>query len=356
MMSVCNNTYAIRRWKGAYYLQENNRKRWVYGDLLLTHEGLRCILIKDERNKEATTLDFTLRFTDISQLMKAKSMFIYDAIVLLIGTTQHWLSSLQNRDAVYNILEHFWKDRLTPKTEAKKPIPQMDRTKRGQEMLKLAADSESTLSNAATILHRQGEQLDQAASNMFDLHNDLDVAENLVSGLESWVGRWSVPGLKYTSESLEIIQREDIPDFVEIPVLFTSHKRPSDFLARRGVCRVSKEGITIMDDHQCLIQHYQPRYVSMLRILSPWEMIISKYMIGQPDVAYTLVSVQLLELLKALEPQYRRQIQYDNPPSEIDTQILAKRCEAQQQMQRRSSKGESLGRMKHVFLLSVYSW
>ena len=46
---------------------------------------------------------------------------------------------------------------------------------------------------------------------MFDLNDDLDVAEKFISGFESWVGHWRLPKSTHSNEPIEIIDSRAVP-------------------------------------------------------------------------------------------------------------------------------------------------
>ncbi|GFO25680.1 synaptosomal-associated protein 47, partial [Plakobranchus ocellatus] len=46
-----------------------------------------------------------------------------------------------------------------------------------------------------------------------------------------------------------------------------------------------------------IIHHFKWSEVSRVRAVSPWEILVTQYLIGQPDLSYNIVSVQLPRIL-----------------------------------------------------------
>ena len=41
-------------------------------------------------------------------------------------------------------------------------------------------------------------------------------------------------------------------------------------------------------------------------------------MLGEPDISYSIISTQLLDVIKLVDSKYRTKIQYDDPPEFVE--------------------------------------
>lgn len=309
-----SSQYPICKWEASYYNED--QREWLYGELLVSQTALRFVAPADAKlNKSLTEAYLKLiSYGVITEIKKLTSSFVYSCVTVFTGKQQHWFSSLPKRGNVFNVVMHFWRNTLIPEVkvtggEIQKP------TTLGQKMLQVAADSEKTLQSAGEQLQIQGEQLDHATGVMYDLHSDLDVAEHLMSGLESWMGRWKMPKQPIPIEPLEIINARAVPKVTEVSVIYSnSVARNEQTDVKNGSVRILKEGVTIIDDKGIPVFHYCPKDISLIKVISPWEIVISKYQIGEPDITYIFISSNMMEIIQALEPGYRQKIQYEDPP------------------------------------------
>ncbi len=146
------NPSVVKKWTASYYMTE--KRRWLYGTLSITSpNSIQFTTAEDGRNK-GVKHDLTLRFDQFTEIKKASSTIVFSCIVIVTGSAQHWFSSLYNRDVVYNVLEHFWRERLIPSQS--RQIRTSEKTKLGQDMIRIVRDSEKTLQSAAEQLSHQG--------------------------------------------------------------------------------------------------------------------------------------------------------------------------------------------------------
>ncbi|XP_019635834.1 PREDICTED: synaptosomal-associated protein 47-like [Branchiostoma belcheri] len=304
MASVVFRPYPIYQWKASYY--QDSLRKWVYnGTLTVTAEA---IVFHDDPSNTV----ITIHFEDITAVKRRTSMLVFSAVTIATPDEIHWFSSLANPMSVYKTLEHFWRERLIPiKRSHSKEIAQSSEvtSKLGQEMLSLMYDSYDTLGAAADELLHQGEQLDDVYRTVSDINQDLDVAETVISGLESWMGRWKAPGKK----SRKFAQDKELDwkaTFVEYSILYAK-KEKDHYLP--GSLTVSKESLDIKDSKMKLLQSYSLREVSSIVASSPWRATIRKNMIGQPDVVYHISSAKMPLILQALDHVIGPKIEYEEP-------------------------------------------
>ncbi|XP_078588734.1 synaptosomal-associated protein 47-like [Branchiostoma floridae x Branchiostoma japonicum] len=304
MASAVFRPYPICEWKASYY--QDSLRKWVYnGTLTVTAEA---IIFHDTPSNTVTTI----HFEDITEVKRRTSMLIFSAVTVTTPDEIHWFSSLANPMSVYKTLEHFWRERLIPtkRSQSRELLQSSEVTsKLGQEMLSLMYDSYDTLGAAADELLHQGEQLDDVYRTVGDINQDLDVAETVISGLESWMGRWKAPGKK-TRKFAQDTEFDWKATFVEYSILYA--KKEKDHYVP-GSLTVSKETIDIKDSKQKLLQSYSLREISSIVASSPWRATIRKNMIGQPDVVFHISSAKMPLILQALDHVIGPKIEYEEP-------------------------------------------
>lgn len=306
--------YPIKEWLTSYYVDSS--KRWVVGQLILTEKGLVFMKSAESKPKIKNLTLMRLDFDKMGEIKKKSSSLVFGAVVIImIDGACHWFSSLKDRKSVFNTLLHFWKYRLVTAGadyHRNKTLSQ-DQTNLGKAILKVAYDSESTLEKAATSLHHQGEQLDGAIGNMCDIHNDLDVTDHMLSGLEQWLGRWCMPNERPHAVPV-FVSDKDRPDVQVYDVIYTKVFAKDPGRESPGSLMITSEGLTIHGANQDIVQYYKWKDISRVKVLSPWEFIVSKFLIGQPDLSYSVTATKMVEILSRLEKRSRK-IEYDSPPS-----------------------------------------
>lgn len=102
----------VQTWPCSYYLELE--KRWVPGRLSLTPLSLK---FTTDKTRE-TLVSFPL--SGINEIKKEASHFIFSSITILERDhSKHWFSSLQpSRNAVFSIIEHFWRELLLSESGA----------------------------------------------------------------------------------------------------------------------------------------------------------------------------------------------------------------------------------------------
>lgn len=166
---VMNEVIRIHTWPCSYYI--NSEKRWISGKLCLTP-----ISVRFTADKSGEVLaDFHL--SGISEIKKESSNFIFSSLTVLEKSTKHWFSSLQpNRNVVFNILEHFWREQLLS-SEGAAAGAVCPQTSKGQELTGLLAGSQKRLEDTAKVLEHQGEQFDNIMKGLDKIESEMDVAD-----------------------------------------------------------------------------------------------------------------------------------------------------------------------------------
>lgn len=302
----------ICKWTVSLY--DDKTRKWNYGTLAIVAEDI--VFKPNECGVHDNGL--VIPFEDIIDVKKSTTGLVFGAVYILTKTNKKiWFSSLSDRGDVYRALRHFWQSRLLfQKNTGEIKIAKESQTKMGQKLLGIVTESEKSLSTAAVQLHSQGRQLDNAAVTMLDLHNDLDVAERLVDDIDSWFGRWRLPDQYQTIDPV-IVNKTDIPDIFEYEVLLT--KLETNRVNRRqvGNLRISKDGLTILNEKMRTEFHFRWTDVSQIRVVTPWEMMVLQYQIGKPDLVYSLVSANMVAILRLLDKCAKYKLKYDTPPERV---------------------------------------
>lgn len=118
-----------------------------------------------------TLVSFPL--SSVVEIKKEASHFVFSSITILENSgLKHWFSSLQpSRNAVFSIIEHFWRELLLSPPEAALPVT------KGKQLTGLMACSQKRLEETARVLHHQGEQLDSITRGLDKMESDLDMAD-----------------------------------------------------------------------------------------------------------------------------------------------------------------------------------
>ncbi|XP_061185777.1 synaptosomal-associated protein 47-like [Saccostrea echinata] len=299
--SSTHETYTIKSWPCSYY--DNSSRRWIYGTLFIMGNGIR--FTTDHEN----TLD--ILYSDIVQVKKCMTGLIFRAMVLdTKNGTKHWFSSFSDIYIVVQFISFFLRSKLLQKKNASTQDKTIEgRTEMGQNLLSVAIDSETTLRNAAETLVTQGHQFDSAMATMMDLHSDLDVTENLLSGLESWLGRWSLPE-EYKSNDPLVVSDADLSMEVDYEILYTKLE-PNKLNAQNlGIFRVAQDGIYLMTEKQKLVHCFKWKDVSRVRVVSLWEITVTQFQIGKADISYSLVFTSVYSVLGILDKRLRSKVEY----------------------------------------------
>ncbi|OWF40926.1 Synaptosomal-associated protein 47 [Mizuhopecten yessoensis] len=319
----------VREWEVQFY-QEQTRK-WLTGMLSVTVER---IIFQDKNSQ----FNMICMYGDFAEVKKTTTGIIFSAIVIITKDgKKHWFSSLPNREDIFNVMQYFLRSNVTFSDQGNKgKTLGMGRTEMGHKLLKVAYDSHKTLSASAEIMSSQGEQIDSTLTAMTDIHNDLDIAESLTSGMESWTGKWRIPNVYQTVDPI-IVHQRDIPNISDYEILYTKMETNKTTTQKLGLLRIAPEGMFILSEKQKLIHHFKWSDISRVRVLSPCEVLVTRFLIGQPDLSYGVVCTSLLGFLEFLERKMRSKIEYV-------TSGFVRQPEERGHPQAKITKGELLSR------------
>ncbi|XP_059551807.1 synaptosomal-associated protein 47 isoform X2 [Myotis daubentonii] len=299
----------VHTWPCSYYLELE--KRWVPGKLWLTSLSLKFLTDK--------TGDFLVSFplADIIEIKKEASHFIFSSVTILEkGHVKHWFSSLQpNRNVVFHIIEHFWRELLLSQPGGAVEASSSRMTK-GKELTGLMACSQKRLEDAARVLHYQGEQLDSITSSLDNMESDLDVADRLLKELEShswWpfsFKLWKMPSDTNSRggssmASTKALGKEGI--VIRIPAVISqgteSHVKP-------GRLTILVSGLEIHDSNSLLLHRFEREDVDDIKVHTHYEVSIRQRFIGKPDITFRLISAKMPEVVPILEMQFSKKIEF----------------------------------------------
>lgn len=163
--SQMSREVCVHSWPCSCYFEPE--KRWVPGTLSLTSHSLR--FATDQTGEPL--LSFPL--SSVIEIKKEACPFVFSSITILEkDRVKHWFSSLQpSRNALFSIIEHFWRELLLSPADAPLPLT------KGKQLTGLMACSQQRLEETARVLQHQGEQLGSIARGLDKMDSDLDVAD-----------------------------------------------------------------------------------------------------------------------------------------------------------------------------------
>ncbi|NP_001095790.1 synaptosomal-associated protein 47 [Bos taurus] len=298
----------VQTWPCSYYLELE--KRWVPGRLSLTSLSLKFMTDKTRE----TLVSFPL--SSIIEIKKEASHFIFSSITILERDhSKHWFSSLQpSRNAVFSVIEHFWRELLLSESGAAAEAASSSMTK-GKELTCLMACTQKRLEDTARVLHHQGEQLDGISRGLDKMESDLDVADRLLTELESpswWPFSsklWKTPSEtkpKWDASMADskAFGKEGI--VIQVPAVISqrteSHVKP-------GRLTVLVSGLEIYNSDSLLMHRFEREDVDDIKVHTPYEISICQRFIGKPDISYRLISAKMPEVIPILEVQFSKKIE-----------------------------------------------
>ncbi|XP_036595218.1 synaptosomal-associated protein 47 [Trichosurus vulpecula] len=319
-----NRDICIHTWPCSYYLEPE--KRWIPGKLSLT-----SVLLKFLADKNGELL-VSFPLSSISEIKKESSHFIFSSITVLEKEhIKHWFSSFQpSRNVVFNIIEHFWRELLLSQPGAQASSPQMTK---GKELTGLMASSQKRLEDTAKVLHHQGEQFDNIMKGLDKIESDMDVADRLLTELESpswWpfsTKLWKSPSEPKPKESTSVSSSEAFGKsgvIIKIPAIIS---QSTELHAKPGRFTVLVSGLEISDSNSQLLHRFEREDVDDIKVHTPYEISIRQRFIGKPDTAYRLLSAKMPQVIQILEVQFSKKIEFledammfqstrDSPPAE----------------------------------------
>ncbi|XP_025310695.1 synaptosomal-associated protein 47 isoform X2 [Canis lupus dingo] len=293
----------VHSWPCSYYLEPE--KRWVPGKLSLTSRSLRFMTDKTGE----TLVSFPL--SSVVEIKKEASHFVFSSITILENSgLKHWFSSLQpSRNAVFSIIEHFWRELLLSPPEAALPVT------KGKQLTGLMACSQKRLEETARVLHHQGEQLDSITRGLDKMESDLDMADRLLTELESpswWPFSsklWKMPAETNPKESTSMASPKVLGEegvVVRIPAVISQGNASH---VKAGSLTILVSGLEIHDSCSLLMHRFEREDIDDIKVHTPYEISIRQRFIGRPDIAYRLISAKMSEAIPILEVQFSKKME-----------------------------------------------
>ncbi|KAK7944499.1 hypothetical protein WMY93_000227 [Mugilogobius chulae] len=274
---------AIHSWPGSYYL--NNEKRWESGVLSLTRTMVRFV---SNQSKESLA---GFRLSRIVDIKMETSSFIFSTLTVLEeGNVKHWFE-----------------------TRGAESQPS-----KGRQLINLVAGAQKRLEDTGRVLSHQGEQFDNMMQGLEKMDSDLDVADKLLSELESpsWWPFGKLPWKQQQEAKAEDAvgqppQRLRRPNrgsvrnrvISSIPAVVS---KGADSDLKPGCLLVLVSSVEVRDTNCTLLHRFERSEVDEIRVHSPYEITVRQRFIGRPDVCFRLLSAKMPEALTVLEMQYKR--------------------------------------------------
>ncbi|XP_032421523.1 synaptosomal-associated protein 47 isoform X2 [Xiphophorus hellerii] len=302
----------IHSWPGSYYI--NSEKRWESGTLSLTRTMVR---FTSSQSKECLA---SFRLSSVMEMKMESSSFIFSTLTVLEeGNIKHWFGSLKpNRVVVFNVLEHFWRERLlSPTSEARGAE---GHPSKGRELISLVAGAQRRLEDTGRVLSHQGEQFDNMMQGLEKIDSDLGVADKLLSELESpsW---WPFGKLPWKTQ-----QEAKAEDAAKAAAAISTGKVSSrskviasipavvskggDSDLKPGCLLVLVSSLEVRDTNCHLLHRFERNEIDEIRVHSPYEITIRQRFIGKPDICYRFLSAKMPEAMSVLEMQYKKKIEF----------------------------------------------
>uniref|UniRef100_A0A1A7Y8S7 Synaptosomal-associated protein 47 n=1 Tax=Iconisemion striatum TaxID=60296 RepID=A0A1A7Y8S7_9TELE len=302
----------IHSWPGSYYI--NNEKRWESGTLSLSRTMVRFV---SNLSKDCLV---SFRLSCIMEIKMESSSFIFSTLTVLEeGNVKHWFGSLKpNRVVVYNVLEHFWRERLlSPTSEAQGAECQISK---GRELINLVTGAQRRLEDTGRVLSQQGEQFDNMMQGLEKIDSDLGVADKLLSELESppW---WPFGKLPWRAQ-----QEAKAEDAARAAAVLSAGKgssrnkvitsipavvsRGGDSDLKPGCLLVLVSSLEVRDTNCQLLHKFERNEIDEIRVCNPYEITVRQRFIGKPDICYRFLSAKMPEALSVLEMQYKKKVEF----------------------------------------------
>ncbi|XP_068605427.1 synaptosomal-associated protein 47 [Brachionichthys hirsutus] len=304
----------IYSWPGSYYI--NSAKRWENGTLSLTRTVVRFV---SNQSKESLA---SFPLSRIMEIKMESSSFIFSTLTVLEeGNVKHWFGSLQpNRVVVFNVLEHFWRERLLHRSSGARGAE--SQPSKGRQLMHLVAGAQRRLGDAGRVLNHQGEQFDEMMQGLEKIDSDLGVADKFLSELESpsWWPFGKLPWKTQQEAKAEDAARAAAVAaavagkgstrnkvITSIPAVVTKG-RDSDL--KPGCLLVLVSSLELRDTNCQLLHRFERNEIDEVRVLSPYEITVKQRFIGKPDVCYRALSAKMPEALLVLEMQYKKKVEF----------------------------------------------
>ncbi|KAF7665665.1 hypothetical protein LDENG_00137480 [Lucifuga dentata] len=324
----------IHSWPGSYYI--NSEKRWENGTLSLTRSTVHFI-----SNQTKETLA-SFRLSRIIEIKMESSSFIFSTLTVLEeGNVKHWFGSLKpNRVVVYNVLEHFWRERLlSPSTESQGAECQRSK---GRELISLVAGAQRRLEDTGRVLSHQGEQFDNMMQGLEKIDSDLGVADKLLSELESpsW---WPFGKLPWKTQ--QEAKTEDTARAAAVAAAAAAGRgsgrnkviasipavvsKGGDSDLKPGCLLVLVSSLEVRDTNCQLRHRFERNEIDDIRVHSPYEISVRQRFIGKPDICYRFLSAKMPEAMSVLEMQYKKKVEFTSEYAAFKATPSASPCDTE---------------------------
>ncbi|KAG7214730.1 hypothetical protein INR49_010622 [Caranx melampygus] len=323
----------IHSWPGSYYI--NSEKRWENGTLSLTRTMVRFV---SNQSKESLA---SFRLSRIMEIKMESSSFIFSTLTVLEeGNVKHWFGSLKpNRVVVYNVMEHFWRERLlSPGSE---PRGAESQPSKGRELINLVAGAQRRLEDTGRVLSHQGEQFDNMMQGLEKIDSDLGVADKLLSELESpsW---WPFGKLPWKIQ--QDAKAEDAARAAAVAAASASRgsgrnkvitsipavvSKGGDSDLKPGCLLVLVSSLEVRDTNCQLLHRFERNEIDEIRVQSPYEITVRQRFIGKPDICYRLLSAKMPGALSVLEMQYKKKVEFTAEYTAFKATPLSSPCDSE---------------------------
>ncbi|XP_036940320.1 synaptosomal-associated protein 47 [Acanthopagrus latus] len=323
----------IHSWPGSYYI--NSEKKWENGTLSLTRTTVRFV---SNQSKESLA---SFRLSRIMEIKMESSSFIFSTLTVLEeGNVKHWFGSLKpNRVVVYNVLEHFWRERLlSPSSEVRGAECQPSK---GRELISLVAGAQRRLEDTGRVLSHQGEQFDDMMQGLEKIDSDLGVADKLLSELESpsWWPFGKLPWRAQQEAKAEDAARAAVAAaaaaskessrnrvIASIPAVVT---KGGDSDLKPGCLLVLVSSLEVRDTNCQLLHRFERNEIDEIRVHSPYEITVRQRFIGKPDICYRFLSAKMPEAMAVLEMQYKKKVEFTSEYNAFRATPVSSPCDAE---------------------------
>lgn len=224
-------------------------KKWESGCFTLNKNHIQFVNNSSDKDEQ---FHLCLPLSTVTGVEKRQSNFIYPSLVVCVGTEKHWFGSFTSRDAVYNLLELFWREALISRP-LRIPSPiQACKTNSllGKELLEVLNESKNTLIETANALSDQSRQLYDAEEAVEDLNSDLSKAENAVkcNSLLQVFGN-----ISNISEDNAITNVSEVPSHrYKVTFSFSNVENKTDW--ETGILIISSDVISLKVDENTVMQ------------------------------------------------------------------------------------------------------
>ena len=186
------------------------------------------------------------------------------------------------------------------------------RQKPGDDVLDIALNMQSTLSNAAVSLHNQGKQLNQTTERLNDMHNDLAVSKRITNDLESWFGAWRFKE-SFVKKKIISPRNDGLVCYAEKHVFKVLIGKVAQESHYPGCLVFVDKNLEVINEKSDTLFSSSISSISQIHIHSPYDVTFVKHFFGKPDQKIHIISSSFPEIICMLEKNYLYPAKYDDP-------------------------------------------